>query len=133
MASKRAAIYKADIWNVDDNVASDGSGRPLRNPVRRAFSAEYKLAILAEYDGCSESGEKGAFLRREGLYSSIITDWDHLLNTGVVVTANLLSFAVFWLLKLMVFNRIFRVDEAKEIEDHLNEEELPPATRPSSP
>ena len=39
------------------------------NPVRRAFTAEYKLAILAEYDGATESGEKGAILRREGLYS----------------------------------------------------------------
>ena len=36
---------------------------------------EYKLSILAEYDRCSESGDKGALLRREGLYSSIITDW----------------------------------------------------------
>ena len=48
--SKRAAIYKADTWHVDDGVASDGSGRPLRSgAVRRSFSAEYKLSILAEY------------------------------------------------------------------------------------
>lgn len=59
--------------------------------------------------------------------------WDHLLNTGIVVTANLLSFAIFWLLKLIVFNRIFRIDEVQEIEAHLNEEEFPSATRPSSP
>ncbi|MEZ5140673.1 MAG: hypothetical protein R2711_18430 [Acidimicrobiales bacterium] len=39
------------------------------------FSAEYKLSILAEYGACTESGEKGALLRREGLYSSLITDW----------------------------------------------------------
>ena len=44
-------------------------------PVRRIFPADYKLSILAEYDRCSESGEKGALLRREGLYSSLITDW----------------------------------------------------------
>ena len=50
MGEKRK-IYDADDWHVDDGVATDGSGEPpKRNPVRRAFSAEYKLAILAEYD-----------------------------------------------------------------------------------
>jgi putative flippase GtrA len=58
--------------------------------------------------------------------------WDHLVNTGLVVVANLVSFGIFWVLKLMVFNRIFRVDEASEIETHLNEEETPPAS-PSTP
>jgi transposase len=42
---------------------------------RRWFSNDYKLAVLADYDRCSEPGEKGALLRREGLYSSLITDW----------------------------------------------------------
>jgi transposase len=87
MTSKRAAIYTADTWHVDDGVATDGSGRPLRNPVRRSFSPEYKLAILAEFDGCSESGEKGALLRREGLYSSIITDWRRQHRQGLLKAA----------------------------------------------
>jgi len=83
--SKTAAIYKADTWHVDDGVASDGSGRPLRpGAVRRSFSPEYKLAILAEYDACSESGEKGAIMRREGLYSSIITDWRRQHRQGLL-------------------------------------------------
>ena len=34
------------------------------------FTGDYKLAILAEYDRCSEPGEKRPLLRREGLYSS---------------------------------------------------------------
>ena len=83
----REPIYKADTWHVDDNTASDGSGRPLRNPIRRAFSAEYKLAILAEYDRCTESGEKGAILRREGLYSSLITDWRRQHRQGLLKAA----------------------------------------------
>src|ERR1700694_4493283 len=87
MAGKSAAIYKADSWHVDDGVASDGSGRPLRNPVRRSFIPEYKLTILAEYDRCSESGEKGAILRREGLYSSIITDWRRQHRQGLLKAA----------------------------------------------
>ena len=37
---------------------------------RRQFSAEYKLRILREADACKGSGEIGALLRREGLYSS---------------------------------------------------------------
>ncbi len=81
--NKRARIYDADTWHVDDGVGTDGE--PVRkNPVRRAFSPEYKLAILAEYDGCSESGEKGAVLRREGLYSSIIADWRRQHRQGLL-------------------------------------------------
>jgi transposase len=86
--SKRAAIYKADTWHVSDGTASDGSGRPpSKNPVRRVFTAEYKLAVLAEYDTCSESGEKGAILRREGLYSSLITDWRRQHRQGLLKAA----------------------------------------------
>ena len=42
---------------------------------RRQFSASYKERILAEADACSKSGEIGALLRREGLYSSYLTSW----------------------------------------------------------
>ena len=85
MEKKRAAIYSADTWHVDDGVATDGSGRPpVKNPVRRSFSPEYKLSILAEYDRVSETGEKGAILRREGLYSSLITDWRRQHRQGLL-------------------------------------------------
>jgi transposase len=74
--------------------SSNGSSRnDLRAPKgpraerarRRVFGADYKLAILAEYDRCSEAGEKGALLRREGLYSSIITDWRRQHRQGSLV------------------------------------------------
>ncbi len=42
---------------------------------RRLFTAEYKLRILRELDGSQGSGETGALLRREGLYSSHLTSW----------------------------------------------------------
>ena len=42
---------------------------------RRKYSAKYKLRILKEFDACNQPGEKGALLRREGLYSSNITHW----------------------------------------------------------
>jgi transposase-like protein len=42
---------------------------------RRQFSASYKLRILEEADRCTAPGELGALLRREGLYSSHLTEW----------------------------------------------------------
>jgi transposase-like protein len=88
VVGERRAIYNADDWHVDDGVATDGTGRPPRkNPVRRSFSAEYKLSILAEYDRASETGEKGAILRREGLYSSLITDWRRQHRQGLLKAA----------------------------------------------
>ena len=42
---------------------------------RRRDSAEYKLRILREVDACKGTGEIGALLRREGLYSSHLTKW----------------------------------------------------------
>jgi transposase len=41
---------------------------------RRTFTAAYKARILEAYDAAGQ-GEKGAILRREGLYSSHIVDW----------------------------------------------------------
>jgi transposase len=43
-------------------------------PMRRRFTAEYKQRILRQVDACSH-GERGALLRREGLYSSHIETW----------------------------------------------------------
>ena len=42
---------------------------------RRRFTADYKHRILQEADACTHSGEIGALLRREGLYSSHLTTW----------------------------------------------------------
>ena len=49
---------------------------------RRTFSAEYKLRILQEADACTEPGQIGALLRREGLYSSHLTDWRRARAAG---------------------------------------------------
>ena len=53
-------------------------------PLRRRFSADYKLAILAEYDRLSADGAKGALLRREGLYSSHIVEWRRSREAGML-------------------------------------------------
>jgi transposase-like protein len=42
---------------------------------RRTFTAEYKRRILREADACKQPGQVGALLRREGLYSSHLTEW----------------------------------------------------------
>lgn len=51
-------------------------------PVRRRFTAEYKLRILREAEACSRPGEVGALLRREGLYSSILSEWRKQRDAG---------------------------------------------------
>lgn len=56
---------------------------PSARPRRRRFSAEYKLAILAEYDAAPD-GEKGSILRREGLYSSHVTEWRKARDAGAL-------------------------------------------------
>lgn len=53
-------------------------------PVRRRFSAEYKLRILEEADGCTEQGQLGELLRREGLYSSLLSTWRRQRDEGVL-------------------------------------------------
>lgn len=53
-------------------------------PVRRRFSAEYKLRILTEADGCTELGQRGELLRREGLYSSLLSTWRRQRDEGVL-------------------------------------------------
>jgi transposase len=44
-------------------------------PERRQYSAGYKLRVLEEADQCTERGQVGALLRREGLYSSLLSKW----------------------------------------------------------
>jgi transposase len=50
---------------------------------RRSFTAKYKLEVLAAYD-VAEPGEKGAILRREGLYSSHIVEWRRARDAGAL-------------------------------------------------
>ena len=71
------------------NITMNG-GRPAPDPElveraqRRRFSAQYKLAIVREADACSESGEVGALLRREGLYTSHLNYWRKQRDAGAL-------------------------------------------------
>jgi transposase-like protein len=51
---------------------------------RRRFTAKYKLRILHEADNCTKSGQLGALLRREGLYSSNLTTWCRQREKGIL-------------------------------------------------
>src|SRR5215204_6817367 len=50
---------------------------------RRTYSAQYKLRILAEYDR-RDRNERGALLRREGLYTSLISEWRKQRDHGAL-------------------------------------------------
>jgi len=50
---------------------------------RRRFTAEYKARILEEADRCTEPGQVGELLRREGLYSSHLTNWRRQRDAGL--------------------------------------------------
>jgi len=56
----------------------------LERPVRRRFTAEYKLHILQEADHCTASGQLGGLLRREGLYSSLLSTWRQQRDAGTL-------------------------------------------------
>lgn len=53
----------------------DSDPEVVAHPTRRQFTAEYKARIVREAEACSKSGEIGALLRREGLYSSLLSGW----------------------------------------------------------
>jgi transposase-like protein len=57
---------------------------PAARPRRRTFTAEYKQQILDEYDALPHgSSQRGALLRREGLYTSHIAEWRKARDAGV--------------------------------------------------
>ena len=63
------------------NGAAKADPEVLAKPQRRRFTTEYKLRVLRQYEA-TPKGERGAFLRREGLYSSHIDTWRKLAAGG---------------------------------------------------
>ena len=86
MTSQNGSIDGKDLALV-----SDGSGRPdpevperLERARRRQFTVGYKLRILSEADAARTTGEIGALLRREGLYSSHLAAWRRQREEGIL-------------------------------------------------
>jgi transposase-like protein len=70
---------------------SSGTDSPDRQPnevpekaTRRRFHAAYRLRIVEEADKCTKPGEVGQLLRREGLYSSQLTNWRRQRDEGTL-------------------------------------------------
>ncbi|WP_443047482.1 hypothetical protein [Streptomyces sp. KMM 9044] len=66
--------------SINDHGTPDPQVEP-RSAGPRRYSAEYKARILAEYETLDKKG-KGALLRREGLYSSLIANWREQRDAG---------------------------------------------------
>ena len=82
---KLRAVSSAVPQNsLEQRLPSPPSPEVVAKPERRWFSAQYKRQILAEADACTESGQVGALLRREGLYSSHLTDWRRQREQGIM-------------------------------------------------
>jgi len=64
-------------------VTEHSSGEVPDRAKRRTFTAAYKLKIVEEYEAATP-GERGAVLRREGLYSSHLTEWRKARDAGAL-------------------------------------------------
>lgn len=70
---------------VDQNGPMSSPGPRAGGPTpRRSFTPTQKLEYLVSYEAAIEVNEGGAFLRREGLYSSQMTEWRRLRDAGVL-------------------------------------------------
>ena len=63
-----------------DSIGPNGSSpqpnpQVVESPVRRRFTKAYKRDILQQIAACTKDGQVGQILRREGLYSSIVSTW----------------------------------------------------------
>ena len=70
--------------STQETVQAPRTGRPAR----RAFTAEYKRRIVAEYEQ-APSGQKGRVLRREGLYDSSVKQWRAQIEAGTLGSVRL--------------------------------------------
>ena len=80
MTTMTAAQLRAQTDPMEQVPDPEVSERP--RPPRR-YPAAYKLRILAEYEQLDKAG-KGALLRREGLYTSLISEWRKQRNRGAL-------------------------------------------------
>ena len=69
-------------WEGKRSAAAPPDPEVVDKPSRRRFAPSYKLRIVEEADRCTEPGEVGQLLRREGLYSSHLTTWRKAARTG---------------------------------------------------
>jgi transposase len=80
-------LDRALVTGDAEQVTGQGHGRPdpevPEKARRRTFTVQYKLDVVAEYDA-APAGQKGAVLRREGLYSSHVIEWRRARDSGAL-------------------------------------------------
>ena len=81
-SSEVSASTESAAWVVAEPLAASSEFTAL--PKRRSFTAKYKLQILAETDRAADTGGISAILRREGLYSSALSDWRGQRDAGTL-------------------------------------------------
>ena len=88
MTLNEVSVPALGVEEHSDEAPRAGRARPtpdpevVAKPKRRRFTAEYRLRILEEADRCTQPGELGRLLRREGLYSSHLTAWRKARRKG---------------------------------------------------
>ncbi len=75
-------LLESDILDKQSLIRPDPEVSEKR--LRRRFTAQYKLRILEEADGCDKVGQIGVLLRREGLYSSNLSSWRKQRQKGLL-------------------------------------------------
>src|SRR3954470_219312 len=86
MTSQNGSIEGRDLVSQANGVAHPDPEVPerLERARRRQFTVGYKLRILSEADAAGTTGEIGALLRREGLYSSHLAAWRRQREEGIL-------------------------------------------------
>jgi transposase len=83
------AAADSEIFSVSDPIELKGrSPEPnpqvFESPVRRRYTKEYRRDLLQQIAACTRDGEVGQILRREGLYSSLVSSWRQKEKRGLL-------------------------------------------------
>jgi transposase-like protein len=79
--ARRASEESAEIPTIPDPEVSE-------KRQRRRFTAQYKRSIVEQAEACQNTGDVGALLRREGLYSSSLSSWRRQYRQGALDSLN---------------------------------------------
>jgi transposase len=92
----QSSLVKMDVGRRPESIFTRTPTQPATNhpsipdpevpekAIRRKYPGEYKLRIIQEAETCTLPGQLGAFLRREGLYSSHLTTWRRQKEQGIL-------------------------------------------------
>lgn len=88
VVDSRQGSFSATVGESGEALAAEKVLHPdpeaVERPKRRRFTADYKVRILELADQCTEPGSLGRLLRKEGLYSSTLSEWRRQREQGVL-------------------------------------------------